>query len=40
MFLVVYLGTNLLKQLAADNKVVVASVAEDKVRRDLVAVKY
>ena len=40
MFLAVYLGTNLLKQLAANNKVVVASVAEDKVRRNLVAVKY
>ena len=39
-FLAVHLGTDLLKQLAANNKVVVASVAEDKVRRDLVAVKY
>ena len=40
MFLAVYLGTNLLKQLAANNKVVVASVVEDKVYKDLVAVKY
>jgi len=40
LFLAVYLGTNLLKQLAANNKVIVASVVEDKVRRDLAAIKY
>ena len=40
MFLVVYLGAYFLKQLAANNKVVVASIIEDKVYRDLVAIKY
>ena len=40
MFLAVYLGAYFLKQLAANNKVVVASVVEDKVYRDLAAVKY
>ena len=40
LFLAVYLGAYFLKQLAANNKVVVASIIEDKVYRDLAAIKY
>jgi hypothetical protein len=40
LVLAAYLDTNLLKQLTANNNVIVASVIKDKEGRHLVAVKH